>query len=415
MERQQGTPCSCSVISTWSDISRDRLGRCVAGTLYLSSGLPLRVIGVYTISGSSLPGFEGNTFQELVRFRFIQEHLQAADAQGINALVLGDSLRGLNSVQSPELDCWPSTGAPTRWRPRMSGMSKSLGCQSGTVRLLSANLVLLYKWDHSRQIIGEALVPYYLRLLRRGWRLTRDELKRDVQLLLGGSYEAFMARARRGLTTFCQKLLEHNFLKEATVRTVSNSGESAVHIAAKHGWPSTVTALVKHPRMRELARSTNGRTPLHCAAEEGHSLVVKALLACPNFEDVNVQDTLGYTALHLAASQGHAVVCSILLGSSRFTSANVKDWKGWTALHCAAEHGHDEACSALLGSGRCHVAAIQQDCLSALQLARGRGHVSTCELLRLHPAFSEPGTSSSDDISAKLAMNLHSWCSHGGR
>lgn len=25
---------------------------------------------------------------------------------------------------------------------------------------------------------------------RRGWRLTRDELKRDVQLLLGGSYEA---------------------------------------------------------------------------------------------------------------------------------------------------------------------------------------------------------------------------------
>lgn len=86
--------------------------------------------------------------------------------------------------------------------------------------------------------------------------------------------------------------------------------------------------------------------------------MVKALLGCPNFQEVNAQDALGYTALHLAAGQGHAVVCSILLGSPRFTSANVKDWKGWTALHCAAEHGHDEACSSLLGSGRCHVGLL---------------------------------------------------------
>eukprot|EP00931_Biecheleriopsis_adriatica_P051174 TRINITY_DN29655_c0_g2_i1.p1 TRINITY_DN29655_c0_g2~~TRINITY_DN29655_c0_g2_i1.p1 ORF type:complete len:456 (+),score=104.53 TRINITY_DN29655_c0_g2_i1:39-1370(+) len=53
---------------------------------------------------------------------------------------------------------------------------------------------LLYKWDHSREVIAGALAPYYQRLVRRGWRLTRDELRRDVQLLLAGSYEAFMAR-----------------------------------------------------------------------------------------------------------------------------------------------------------------------------------------------------------------------------
>ncbi|CAL1132493.1 unnamed protein product [Cladocopium goreaui] len=78
-----------SIISTWSDISRDRLGRCIASTLYLSSGLPLRVIGVYAITGSSLPGFEGNAFQvaaESQLVRFIQEQLQAADVQGMTCL-----------------------------------------------------------------------------------------------------------------------------------------------------------------------------------------------------------------------------------------------------------------------------------------------------------------------------------------
>ena len=97
-----------SIISTWSDISRDRLGRCIASTLYLSSGLPLRVIGVYAISGSSLPGFDGNAFQvaaESQLVRFIQEQLQAADVQGMTCLVLGD----LNSVQSPQIDCWSTT------------------------------------------------------------------------------------------------------------------------------------------------------------------------------------------------------------------------------------------------------------------------------------------------------------------
>ncbi|CAE8711720.1 unnamed protein product [Polarella glacialis] len=53
---------------------------------------------------------------------------------------------------------------------------------------------MLYKWEHSREVIGQALGPYYERLVRRGWRLTRGELRRDVQLLLAGSYEAFMAR-----------------------------------------------------------------------------------------------------------------------------------------------------------------------------------------------------------------------------
>ena len=63
---------------------------------------------MYAISGSSLPGFDGNAFQvaaESQLVRFIQEQLQAADVQGMTCLVLGD----LNSVQSPQIDCWSTT------------------------------------------------------------------------------------------------------------------------------------------------------------------------------------------------------------------------------------------------------------------------------------------------------------------
>ncbi|CAJ1425857.1 unnamed protein product [Effrenium voratum] len=91
--------------------------------------------------------------------------------------------------------CWWYCNNPsiieelTKMRTEMLGTAFT--AQHSDCRVLEQ---LLYKWEHSREVIGEALAPYYRRLLQRGWRLTRQELRRDVQLLLGGSYEAFMAR-----------------------------------------------------------------------------------------------------------------------------------------------------------------------------------------------------------------------------
>ncbi|CAJ1376561.1 unnamed protein product [Effrenium voratum] len=114
--------------------------------------------------------------------------------------------------------------------------------------------------------------------------------------------------AGRGLTSFCQRLLEHHHFRDTTLRTPSAAGETAIHAAAKHGWASTLLALLNHPRSKRLAaaRSAAGGTALHCAAKEGHAMAVKALLDCPGFE-ANMQDHGGHTALHLAAGQGHAM------------------------------------------------------------------------------------------------------------
>ena len=55
---------------------------------------------------------------------------------------------------------------------------------------------LLYKWQHSRGVIGSVLVREIEKLiLSTGWVPTRKEIRRDIERLFGGSYEEFMAKS----------------------------------------------------------------------------------------------------------------------------------------------------------------------------------------------------------------------------
>jgi hypothetical protein len=55
---------------------------------------------------------------------------------------------------------------------------------------------LIYKWRHSRKVLCECLNAAYSRLEDSGWPVTDDEISRDVRLLLGGSFQEFLASAR---------------------------------------------------------------------------------------------------------------------------------------------------------------------------------------------------------------------------
>jgi hypothetical protein len=50
---------------------------------------------------------------------------------------------------------------------------------------------VIYKWDHSRQIMTDVLTDKYTHLTQTGWSLTDQAIQRDVNNLLGGSFEAF--------------------------------------------------------------------------------------------------------------------------------------------------------------------------------------------------------------------------------
>lgn len=53
---------------------------------------------------------------------------------------------------------------------------------------------LIYKWDHSKQIIGKVLLDKYTDLLETGWQLTQDEIARDISDLFGGNFWKFIEK-----------------------------------------------------------------------------------------------------------------------------------------------------------------------------------------------------------------------------
>jgi hypothetical protein len=53
---------------------------------------------------------------------------------------------------------------------------------------------LLYKWEHSRTVIGDALAKQYANLAATGWDVTDEEIRRDVDGLFGGNFTEFLSR-----------------------------------------------------------------------------------------------------------------------------------------------------------------------------------------------------------------------------
>jgi hypothetical protein len=47
---------------------------------------------------------------------------------------------------------------------------------------------LIYKWQHSRDVIAESLCESYERLLHSGRAVTRQEIERDVTRMLRGNF-----------------------------------------------------------------------------------------------------------------------------------------------------------------------------------------------------------------------------------
>jgi hypothetical protein len=53
---------------------------------------------------------------------------------------------------------------------------------------------LIYKWAHTRRVVGEVLADKYRLLYDAGWRPTEAEVRRDVRGVFGGAFEEFLAR-----------------------------------------------------------------------------------------------------------------------------------------------------------------------------------------------------------------------------
>jgi hypothetical protein len=124
--------------------------------------------------------FPGNKFFVTMLPRENQHELCVAARKFENLMVFG---------------CWWFLNNPSLIeeieRMRFELLGTSFIPQHSDARVLDQ---LIYKWDHSRGIIAKVLTDKYADMIQTGRRLTGEEIKRDVRLLLESNFTEFLSR-----------------------------------------------------------------------------------------------------------------------------------------------------------------------------------------------------------------------------
>ena len=92
--------------------------------------------------------------------------------------------------------CWWFVNNPSiieeMTRMRFELLGPSVIPQHSDARVLDQ---LIYKWDHSKRIIGKVLCDKYADLLATGWSIDDKEVRRDLAQLFGGNFWDFLRRS----------------------------------------------------------------------------------------------------------------------------------------------------------------------------------------------------------------------------
>lgn len=91
--------------------------------------------------------------------------------------------------------CWWFLNNPSlieeMTRMRFELLGTSVVPQHSDARVLDQ---VIYKWEHSRQIIARVLADKYADLAVTGWTLSEAEIRRDAERLLGGNFWEFLGK-----------------------------------------------------------------------------------------------------------------------------------------------------------------------------------------------------------------------------
>ncbi|KAK6491297.1 transient receptor potential cation channel [Huso huso] len=260
----------------------------------------------------------------------------------------------------------------------------------------------------------------------------------QVQLKGGKARETplhIAARVKEG-----EKVAEMLLKSGADVNAEQENGETAMHIAARHGSLRMLQALIEEGGDL-TCQSKAGENPLHIAVRHCHAPVVEEILRYLATEKsqteatvcVSQENTEGETPLHLAAEikkdmihfeEEDTKIIRILMeydiditAATRLTcetplhycarvgntdvlleilknfntnqlqqAINKHAKNGWSPLLLAAERGHTEMVRILL-QNHARVDVFDEHGKAALHLAAGNGHEEIADILLSHKAF----------------------------
>ena len=163
-------------------------------------GMPLAVmIGVkrqvnpgLTLAGDSLGKADITVIEELCT-EFPQNKFLVSMLSRENQHELAITARKYRNLMV--FGCWwflnnPSIIADIT-QMRLETMGLSFIPQHSDARVLEQ---LIYKWEHSKIIIGQVLANKYEDLLATGWQLSKESIKQDVQALFSNNFYSFLDR-----------------------------------------------------------------------------------------------------------------------------------------------------------------------------------------------------------------------------
>ncbi|KAJ6636922.1 Ankyrin repeat domain-containing protein 50 [Pseudolycoriella hygida] len=133
-----------------------------------------------------------------------------------------------------------------------------------------------------------------------------------------------------------------------------------------------------------------GKALIHILANEGNFMLLeRALKACKDPIDLEIEDVNGQTALNIASRNGHLEIVQLLLSlkptsdDAKFNAVDVNhaDRDGWTPLRSASWGGHTEVVKLLIEQPMCAIDLADKEERTALRAAAWSGHEDILKIL----------------------------------
>ncbi|KAI5319884.1 hypothetical protein L3X38_039592 [Prunus dulcis] len=163
------------------------------------------------------------------------------------------------------------------------------------------------------------------------------------------------------------------------IRTPSKEKDTALHEAVRFKHLGVVKILIREYPEFSYPPNVAGETPLYLAAERKYKALFSEILG--TCKHPTYQGPNGRTALHAAVIYGDEVMTAEILNKEK-ALAIVADKKGWTPLHYAAFYGSTSIVTQLLEADKQSAyMGDEADKKTALHIAASKGHVNVMKQL----------------------------------